>query len=162
MNMSETHPAASWHPAHILATWFGTGLSPIAPGTAGSLAALPFAYVISYYLGIIGLGIAISIIVAVGFWAAHLFSKRTKSEDAGPVVIDEVSGQWLTLLLVPADILFYAIGFVLFRIADIVKPWPISWVDRRIKGGLGVMLDDILAGGLAAIILWNIWLLTKI
>ena len=62
----------------------------------------------------------------------------------------------------PADIIFYAIGFALFRIADIVKPWPIDWVDRRVKGGLGVMLDDLLAGGLAAIILWNIWLLTKI
>ena len=115
---------------------------------------------ISQYLGIIGLGIAIAIVVVVGIWVAHLFNKRTATEDSGPIVIDEVAGQWLTLLLVPADIVYYAIGFVLFRIADIVKPWPISWVERRVKGGLGVMLDDILAGGLAAIILWNIWLMT--
>ncbi len=160
MTQYEPHRPASWHPAHILATWFGAGLIPKAPGTAGSLAALPFAYVISQYLGIIGLGVAFAIVVAVGIWAAHIFSERTASEDAGPIVIDEVAGQWLTLLLVPADILFYAIGFVLFRIADIFKPWPISWVEHRVKGGLGVMLDDILAGGLAAIILWSIWRLT--
>ena len=62
----------------------------------------------------------------------------------------------------PADIVLYAIGFALFRLADIFKPWPIGWADKRIKGGFGVMLDDLLAGGLAAIILWNIWILTNI
>lgn len=162
MTQYERQRPVSRHPAHILATWFGAGLFPKTPGTAGSLAALPFAYAINFYLGVIGLGVAIAIVVVVGIWAAHCYSKRTNSNDAGAIVIDEVAGQWLTLLLVPPDILFYAIGFVLFRIADIVKPWPISWIDQRVKGGLGVMLDDLLAGGLAAIILWNIWLMTKV
>ena len=161
MTQYERQRPVSRHPAHILATWFGAGLFPKTPGTAGSLAALPFAYAINYYLGFIGLGVAIAIVVVIGIWAAHRYSTHTNSKDAGAIVIDEVAGQWLTLLLIPPDILFYAIGFVLFRIADIVKPWPISWIDQRIKGGLGVMLDDLLAGGLAAIILWNIWLITK-
>jgi phosphatidylglycerophosphatase A len=162
MASAEPHRPASWHPAHILATWFGAGLSPKAPGTAGSLAALPIAYGLSHFWGMIGLGIATAIVIAAGIWAAHVYGKRTASEDAGPVVIDEVAGQWLTLLLVPADVTLYAIGFALFRFADIVKPWPIDRVDRRVKGGLGVMLDDLLAGALAALILWNIWILTGI
>ena len=162
MTQTEPHRPAFWHPAHLLATWFGAGLFPMAPGTAGSLAALPFAYLISHYLGIVGLGVAIAIVFTIGIWAAHHYSKRTASHDAGPIVIDEVAGQWLALLLVPADIVLYAIGFALFRLADIVKPWPIGWADRKVKGGFGVMFDDLLAGGLAAIILWNIWILTKI
>ena len=162
MTQAEPHRPASWHPAHLLATWFGAGLSPLAPGTAGSLAALPFAYLIGHYLGIIGLGVAIAVVFVIGIWAAHRFSKRTASHDAGPIVIDEVAGQWLAMLLVPADVVLYAIGFALFRLADIFKPWPIGWADKRIKGGFGVMLDDLLAGGLAAIILWNIWILTNI
>ncbi len=162
MTQTEPHRPASWHPAHLLATWFGAGLIPLAPGTAGSLAALPFAYLFSHYLGIVGLGAAIAIVFIIGIWAAHRYGRRTASHDAGPIVIDEVAGQWLALLLVPADIVLYAIGFALFRLADIVKPWPIGWVDQRVKGGFGVMLDDLLAGGLAAIILWNIWILTKI
>ena len=162
MTQTEPHRPAFWHPAHLLATWFGAGLFPMAPGTAGSLAALPFAYLISHYLGIVGLGVAIAIVFTIGIWAAHHYSKRTASHDAGPIVIDEVAGQWLALLLVPADIVLYAIGFALFRLTDIVKPWPIGWADRKVKGGFGVMFDDLLAGGLAAIILWNIWILTKI
>jgi phosphatidylglycerophosphatase A len=156
-----SHPA-SWHPAHILATWFGAGLSPVAPGTVGSLAALPLAYLLNYYLGVVALAVGIVVVFLVGIWAAHSFSRRTASHDAGPIVIDEVAGQWLALLLVPPDLVLYAIGFALFRLADIIKPWPIGLADKRIKGGFGVMFDDILAGALAAIILWNIWMWTSI
>lgn len=152
----------SWHPAHILATWFGAGLSPVAPGTVGSLSALPLAYLLNYYLGVVALAVGIVVVFLVGIWAAHSFSRRTASHDAGPIVIDEVAGQWLALLLVPPDLLLYAIGFALFRLADIIKPWPIGLADKRIKGGFGVMFDDILAGALAAIILWNIWMWTSI
>jgi phosphatidylglycerophosphatase A len=160
--LSEPKRPASWHPAHLLATWFGAGLSPFAPGTIGSLAALPLAYGLSHYLGIIGLGAAVAVIFIVGIWAAQIYSRRTATHDAGPIVIDEVAGQCLTLLLVPADIVLYAVGFALFRLADIVKPWPIGLADRRIKGGFGVMFDDLLAGGLAAIILWNVWMWSSI
>jgi phosphatidylglycerophosphatase A len=162
MTPAKPHRPASWHPAHVLATWFGAGLSPVAPGTAGSIAALPLAYLISHYLGIVGLGVAIAVVFVIGIWAAHRYSIRTASHDAGPIVIDEVAGQWLALLLVPADIVLYTIGFALFRLADIFKPWPIGLADKRVKGGFGVMLDDLLAGGLAAIILWNIWILTNV
>jgi phosphatidylglycerophosphatase A len=158
----EPRSPASWHPAHILATWFGAGLSPVAPGTVGSLAALPLAYLLSHHVGIVGLAVAIVAVFLIGVWAAHSYSKRTASHDAGPIVIDEVVGQWLALLLVPADIVLYAIGFALFRLADIIKPWPIGLVDKRVKGGFGVMFDDVLAGILAAIILWNIWMWTSI
>jgi phosphatidylglycerophosphatase A len=69
-----------------------------------------------------------------------------------------VVGQWLTLILVPPSLINYAIGFALFRLFDVIKPWPISALDRSVKGGLGVMLDDLLAGVLAAIFLWNAWI----
>lgn len=146
-----------WRPAPLLATWFGAGLSPWAPGTAGSLVALPLAWLISDHTGALGLAIATFVVFGAGIWASHVHSSTTGKADAGEIVIDEVAGQWLTLILIPPDIAMYALGFVLFRLADIVKPWPISWIDGRMKGGLGVMLDDVLAGVFAAIILWNIW-----
>ena len=80
-------------------------------------------------------------------------------EDPKQVVIDEIAGQWLVLLIVPPGALEYALGFVLFRIFDIFKPWPVSWADRTIKGGFGVMLDDILAALYAMIVLHSITLL---
>lgn len=150
-------PGRFLRPAPLLATWFGAGLSPWAPGTVGSLAALPLAWLISAYTGTIGLAIAVLIVFALGVWASHVYSAALGKSDAGEIVIDEVAGQWLTLLLVPPDLAMYALGFALFRLADIVKPWPISWIDRKIKGGFGVMFDDVLAGAFAAIVLWNIW-----
>ena len=77
--------------------------------------------------------------------------------DSPAIVIDEVAGQWIALLLVPADPVAYGMGFVLFRLFDVAKPWPIGLIDRHVKGGFGVMLDDVVAGGIAALVLWNIW-----
>lgn len=151
-----------WHPARLLATWFGAGLAPWAPGTVGSLVALPLAWAIRSQLGLIGLAAAVALVFALGVWAAGSYGSLTGKSDAGPVVIDEVAGQWLTLILVPPEPLLYAVGFGLFRAADIIKPWPISLVDKRLKGGFGVMFDDILAGVLAAIILWNLWIWLKL
>jgi len=133
------------HPAVLLATWFGTGLLPRAPGTWGSLAALPFAWFIHGVAGPFGLAAAVVVVFAVGVWASDVYVRRAGVADPGAVVIDEVAGQWLVLVVVPPDLLLYGLGFVLFRLADIVKPWPASWADRTIKGGLGVMLDDVLA-----------------
>ena len=137
------------HPAHILATWFWTGLSPKAPGTIGSLAALPFGYALMYYGGRFYLMIGIVAVFVIGTVATHLYCTQTGRTDPGEVVIDEVAGQWIPLLVAGFNPLYYAIAFVLFRLFDIWKPWPIGWLDQRVKGAFGVMVDDI-AAGLAA------------
>ncbi len=136
--------------AQILATWFGVGLMPKAPGTFGALAALPLAWLIVLGSGRTGLLAATLLAFAIGWWAADVYATRAGSHDPGAVVIDEVAGQWLTLVAVPLTLPGYALGFVLFRVFDIVKPWPVSWADRSVGGGLGIMLDDVLAGLYAA------------
>jgi phosphatidylglycerophosphatase A len=118
---------------------------PIAPGTWASLAALPVAWVIVWLWGVLGLAAAIGIAFTLGWWAAGTVAKATGVDDPGVVVIDEVAGQWLVLVVAPLDPLPYALAFLLFRIFDIWKPWPVRWVDRQVKGGLGIMLDDLLA-----------------
>jgi len=142
----------------VIATWFGVGHFPIAPGTAGSLAALPFAWLIRTHLGPLALAIGVGAVFVIGVWAAGRYARARGITDPGSVVIDEVAGQWLAVILVPPDLIAYAIGFALFRAFDVIKPWPISALDRKLKGGLGVMLDDLLSGALAAILLWNAWI----
>ena len=141
------------HPAHLIATWFGTGCLLKAPGTWGSLAALPFAWAIASYGGSVALLVAAGGALAAGIWASGVMERATGAKDPGKIVIDEVAGQWLTLVPVAPDPLLYLIGFLLFRVADIVKPWPASWCDRNLSGGVGVMLDDIAAGAYAAVAL---------
>lgn len=135
-----------WHPAALLATWFGAGLLPRAPGTWGSLAALPCAWLLAGTGGMALLAAATTAVALIGWWASAVYVRRTGAADPGEVVIDEVAGQWLTLIMVPPDPLLYLGGFALFRLFDIRKPWPVGWADREIGGGLGVMADDILAG----------------
>jgi len=159
--MNKTVPATLpfWHPAFLIATWFGSGLLPKIPGTWGSAAALPFAWGIMWFGGPWTLlAFAVGAFV-VGIWAAGMYSKHSGIKDAGPIVIDEVAGQWLTLIPAGLDPVLFLIGFFLFRAADILKPWPANWADRELEGGLGVMLDDIFAGIYAAIgLLAFIWL----
>lgn len=133
-------------PAILLATWFGSGYLPRFPGTWGSLAALPIVWLMAERYGpyaVAALGI---VLLVVGTVAAAAYLKKSRTQDPGEIVIDEVAAQWLVLALAPPDMLWtYAAGFVLFRVFDIAKPWPVSWVDRRVGGGFGVMLDDVLA-----------------
>lgn len=143
--------------AGLLATWFGVGLLPGAPGTWGSLAALPFAWVIASVWAPWGLAVLVLPLILVGWWASESYCRATGLKDPGPIVIDEVAGQWLTLAVLPVDLLAYAIGFVAFRAADVLKPWPASFADRRIRGGLGVMLDDVLAVLYAAPVAWIVY-----
>jgi phosphatidylglycerophosphatase A len=145
-------------PAVLLATWFGSGLLPFFPGTWGSLAALPFAWAVHVTFGWTGLIVAVLILFVIGIWASNSYLAVLGGDDPGPVVIDEVVGQWLTLVpaayLAPApDLIIYGVAFVLFRVADIFKPWPASWADRTVHGGLGIMLDDIFAAVYSAIAL---------
>jgi len=141
------------HPGVLMATWFGAGYLPKAPGTWGSLGALPFAWLLVDRGGLWALGLATLIVFFVGLWASKDFMDRTQAHDPGAIVIDEVAGQWLVLLAAPLDPLAYAMGFALFRLFDVLKPWPISWADRAIGGAWGVMVDDVLAGlaGLAVL-----------
>ena len=100
-------------------------------------------------------------VFVVGIWAAERYMAAVGIHDPTAVVIDEIAGQWLTLCLVPLDPLAYAAGFFLFRVFDVLKPWPVSWLDRRVGGGFGVMIDDVAAALYAGGVLWLIdtWLL---
>ncbi len=124
-----------------------------APGTAGSLAAL----VVGFFLAKNGFFIlfsALLLVTILGVFAADSYSQLTKTDDAGEVIIDEVAGQWVVLLCIPPNIdlalVWYGAAFILFRLFDILKPWPVS-VAERLPGGIGVMADDVLAGTLAGI-----------
>jgi phosphatidylglycerophosphatase A len=143
----------AWHPAVLLGTWFGVGLLPVMPGTWGSLVALPCAWAIRALWGASGLGVAVAVTVAVGCWATAKIAKASGVKDPGAVVIDEVAGQWVALLPASLDPLSYGLGFLLFRIFDIWKPWPVRWADCHVHGGFGIMLDDLLAAVYAALAL---------
>ncbi len=135
-----------WHPVTVLATWFWTGLLPKAPGTWGSLAALPFAWIILDRFGAPALLAGAAALFAVGCWAAGVYARAAGRGDPGAVVVDEVVGQWLALCAAAPVWWQFALGFALFRLFDIAKPWPIGWCDARLPGGFGIMVDDVLAG----------------
>jgi phosphatidylglycerophosphatase A len=135
---------------YLIGTGFGTGYSPVAPGTAGSLLALILMIVWPlsswYWLGIMLL------FLAVGVWAGGLIEKD-KGEDPSLVVVDEMVGQWIALLFLPTYALkIYGAAFLLFRLFDVWKPYPI-YQSQRFKGGWGIMMDDVLAGIYANILL---------
>lgn len=138
----------------LLCAWFGAGWLKPAPGTWGSAAALPLAWLLWDLGGHPALAGAMAIVFCAGWWASERVVRADGLEDPSWVVIDEVAGQWMVLLFTPPSLIDYAIGFALFRLFDIWKPWPVSWADRKVKGGLGIMLDDIIAGlmGLAVMI----------
>ena len=143
-------------PAGWLACGFGSGLAPVAQGTFGSLAAiLPWLLLrqLSWPFNVL----IIVIGFAVGVWACDVAGRALGVDDHRSLVWDEFVGQWIALL--PALLApWWAVmaGFVLFRLFDVWKPWPIRWLDRHLKGGLGVMVDDVVAGLFAAILLWLI------
>jgi phosphatidylglycerophosphatase A len=139
--------------ARLIATWFGVGLTPVAPGTCASIAALPLAWMIRAATGPAGLGTAVALVFLAGCWAAGVIAKQHDEPDPAEIVVDEVAGQWLVLLVVPFEPIAWALGLLLFRLFDIWKPWPVSWADRQVKGGLGIMLDDVLAAGYAVLVL---------
>ena len=115
------------------------------PGTWASLAALPCAWVIRGLGGAAALASAAVITFALGWWAAAQVARSSGQHDPGFIVIDEISAQWLVMLAAPLDWRWYIAAFLLFRLFDITKPWPIRTVERRVAGGLGIMLDDTVA-----------------
>lgn len=131
--------------ALAVATFGGTGFFPIAPGTAGSLAALiPYAAVRWAGSPIADVG-AIAFVMAAGIWAATRSESLLGGKDPGPVVIDEVAGMLITLAFLPLSLVGVIVGFLIFRVSDVVKPWPAGAMER-LPGGWGVMLDDAFAG----------------
>lgn len=134
------------HPAHFIALGFGAGLAPKAPGTFGSLAALPLFWLLSQAnLGLATFGTVIVLGFGVGIWACAITGKNLGVADHGGIVWDEIVAMWLILALVPFGWAEWLGAFALFRFFDILKPWPIRQLDARLKNGLGVMLDDLLA-----------------
>jgi phosphatidylglycerophosphatase A len=141
------------HPAVLVATWFGAGLLPWAPGSWGSLAALPCAWAISALAGRAALAAAAILVFALGCWASAALARASGHQDPGFIVVDEVAAQFLVLVAAPLDWRAYLAAFVLFRVFDITKPWPARAIERRIEGGLGIMLDDVAAALYALLLL---------
>lgn len=138
-------PLRLHQPAVILATWFGSGLLKPAPGTWGTLAAIPFALLIHWIGGSLLLLAAAIVVFALGIWAAGAYCRAAEKDDASEVVIDEVAAIWIVFAALPLSPFGWLAGFALFRFFDILKPWPIRAFERRFKGGTGVMVDDIVA-----------------
>lgn len=146
-----------WHPLHFVSLGAGSGLSPVAPGTMGTFATVPLVYLCAQLGTTVYITLTV-LVCLVGIWSAARTAEALGVHDHSSIVIDEVAGFFLTMTLLEPTWLTLALGFTAFRLLDIAKPWPISVLDRRMHGGLGIMLDDILAGILACaavhVILW--------
>lgn len=135
-------------PAHWLAFGFGSGLAPKAPGTAGTLAAIPL-YLLLAQLPLAAYVLALAVSFALGVYLCEKTSRDMGVHDHPGIVWDEFVGYWITMLAAPAGWIWVVLGFVLFRIFDVLKPWPIRWLDEHVHGGFGIMIDDVLAGVMA-------------
>lgn len=139
-------PPSVWrNPWHNLAFGFGSGTLPKAPGTWGSLIALPFVPLLQA-LPTWGYGLLLVLTALFGCWLCGRVADDLGVHDHEGIVWDEMVGIWITLFLAPVGWGWLLLGFLLFRLFDVLKPWPISWVDRHVHGGVGIMLDDLLAG----------------
>ena len=137
------------HPYAWIALGFGSGLSPKAPGTVGSLLAVILWWLLMADQPLLLQLVVILVGFGLGVFTSAWMIRQTGIIDPGFIVWDEFIGQWLALLLLPKTLLWYAIAFALFRLFDIVKRGPVGWADRKFSGGFGVMFDDVLAGLLA-------------
>jgi phosphatidylglycerophosphatase A len=138
------------NPIHLLAFGFGAGLSPKAPGTMGTVVAVLIYLVLPSMPPIIYAGLVLLSFV-FGIWICAKTAEDLGVHDHGGIVWDEFVGYWITMFMAPSGLFWVLLGFVLFRLLDIFKPWPIKWADKELAGGLGIMLDDVLAGIMAAL-----------
>ena len=145
------------HPAHFIALGFGAGLAPVAPGTFGTLLAIPIAMGLWAYFSDVVFVAAIVVLSLIGIWAAGVTGRNLGVPDHGAIVWDEVVAFLLVLYFVGNDGVRIAFAFLLFRFFDIVKPPPIRQLDAALKNGAGVMLDDVLAAGYTLLVfaLWQ-------
>lgn len=139
-------PANMRNPIHLLAFGLGSGLARKAPGTFGTLAAIPVWWLFLQDLPLWLYSSMLVITFVVGVWLCDRTSRDMGVHDHGGIVWDEWVGLWLTYWLLPSGWFWILLGFVLFRFFDIIKPWPIRWLDRHVHGGFGIMIDDVLAG----------------
>jgi phosphatidylglycerophosphatase A len=139
-------------PVHLLALGFGSGLAPFAPGTFGSLVGLAIALAVAP-LGALALAALTLAVTVAGFWICGESARRLGVHDHPAIVWDEVAGMMITMLAVPPQWWGAPLAFVLFRLFDIAKPWPIREIDHGMRGGAGIMLDDVVAGIMAAVVL---------
>ena len=135
----------------MIATLGGLGRAPFAPGTVASLASLPFAVLLRYYGGNLALLVAAFAIAAVGAWACDAYARTTNTVDPSECVTDELVGQWLTCAFAPLSVSGMLLSFLLFRLFDVLKPWPVSLAER-LEGGIGIMADDIVAAVMAGLV----------
>jgi phosphatidylglycerophosphatase A len=138
------------NPIHLLAFGFGAGLSPKAPGTVGTVVAVLIYLVLPSMQPVIYAGLILLSFV-FGIWICGKTSEDLGVHDHGGIVWDEFVGYWVTMFMAPSGLFWVLLGFVLFRLLDIFKPWPIKWADKELAGGLGIMLDDVLAGIMGAL-----------
>lgn len=141
-----------YNPVHFLASGFGTGFLPFAPGTWGTLIAIPLYYFmrnlpLPYY------GAIVVLAFGIGVWICEAAMQYLEVYDHKSIVWDEIVGYWITMIAMPQHWIWMLAGFLLFRFFDILKPWPINWVDKEIRNGFGIMFDDVLAAVYAAIVL---------
>ncbi len=139
-------------PASFLALGFGTGLAPVAPGTVGTVPGVLLCLLISG-LPLVGYVGVVAAAAAIGVWACGSTSRQLGTHDHGGIVWDEIVSFLITMIAVPVSAVTLLIGFLLFRVFDILKPWPIGWLDEKVDGGLGIMIDDVVAGLLACLCL---------
>ena len=136
------------------------GFSPKAPGTVGSIIALPFCYILSKLDNVASV-LFILVFIIFSTWTAHVAEKSLNQKDPGCIVIDEIAGLMITFVFIPFNFLAACAGFVIFRTLDILKPFPISWIEKKTAGGISIMADDIAAGIASNIILRGILILTN-
>ncbi|WP_339725511.1 phosphatidylglycerophosphatase A [uncultured Paraglaciecola sp.] len=134
------------NPVHFLALGFGSGLAGKMPGTFGTLAALPLVVLLSHYASLPVYLIVTVMVSVVGIWICGKTAADMGVHDDSSIVWDEVAGMLITMIAVPLSWQTLLAGFVLFRFFDILKPWPISYLDKHVHGGFGIMIDDVLAG----------------
>lgn len=149
------------HPVHLLAYGLGAGLSPKAPGTMGTAVAIPI-YLLLVYAGAWTYYGFLAVALMAGVFICGYTAKRIGVDDPKGVVWDEIVGYLITMLGLPPGVIWVMGGFLLFRLFDIWKPWPIGWIDRNVKGGLGIMADDVIAAVFACLILNLIIYLLKL
>jgi phosphatidylglycerophosphatase A len=137
--------------ANFIALGGGLGLAPKAPGTFGTLLGIPLLFLMPTNL--VAYLFVVVVLFALGVWCCHVCAKNLGVHDHPGIVWDEVVGYLITMIAVPKTLLWVVVGFILFRFFDILKPWPISWIDKQVHGGLGIMLDDVLAAVFALIVI---------
>lgn len=144
------------NPIHFLAVGLGSGLSNVMPGTMGSLMAIPL-WLLFYQLPVVLYWVLIVVAFVFGCFLCQKTSDDTHTHDSGHIVWDEFVGMWITLFFIPQiSLLWITIAFITFRVFDMAKPWPIRWFDKKVPGGFGIMIDDVIAAVFSSLVVWGL------